>query len=201
MKRKPGRPRSLTMDAIVTAALADGIAEFSMPSVARRLGVAHSGLYRYVTDRDDLVVRAIGHAVTSVSWPDADLDWRELFPALGESVWAVCDAHPGYDLTALTAPYWPTEVVELMRPYIESLHRQGFSVEDAAMAIDSIGTLVLTCSAEAVRLRKIADSQHSRELPGRDLKGFDLDEMWTGRGWYDRKLETLIDGLERRLVH
>ena len=54
MDRKPGRPRALTVDVIAAAALEDGIATFSMPSVARRLGVAHSGLYRYVTDRDDL---------------------------------------------------------------------------------------------------------------------------------------------------
>lgn len=171
-----------------------------MPSVARRLGVAHSGLYRYVTDRDDLVTKAIGYAVQSVTWPEPQAEWRELFAAIGESVWAVCDAYPGYDLTALTAPYWPVEAVELMHPYIQSLHSQGFSAEDAAMAIDSIGTLVLTCSTHVARLRKIAGTRSRDQLPGLSLNGFDIDEMWADRGWYDRKLETLLDGLERRLT-
>lgn len=78
MDRKPGRPRALTVDVIAAAALEDGIATFSMPSVARRLGVAHSGLYRYVTDRDDLLVQALDKAFLATTWPSADLPWDEL---------------------------------------------------------------------------------------------------------------------------
>ncbi len=40
MTGKPGRPRTLTVDQIVQATLADGLTTFSMPSVARRVGVA-----------------------------------------------------------------------------------------------------------------------------------------------------------------
>src|ERR1700712_952341 len=95
MERKPGRPRALTVDMIAQAALDDGIATFSMPSVARRLGVAHSGLYRYVTDRDELLMTALDRAVAEVSWPSADLGWQELIQAIGETIWQMCEGHPG----------------------------------------------------------------------------------------------------------
>ena len=78
MDRKPGRPRALTVDVIAAAALEDGIATFSMPSVARRLGVAHSGLYRYVTDRDDLLVQTLDRAFLGTTWPSGDLPWADL---------------------------------------------------------------------------------------------------------------------------
>ena len=61
--RKPGPPASLTRDDVARAALAEGVLTMSMPAVARRLGVSHSTLYRYVHDRDDLVLAALDLAV------------------------------------------------------------------------------------------------------------------------------------------
>jgi hypothetical protein len=51
-----GRPPGLTLEQITDAALADGIATSTMPSIARRLGVAHSGLYRYVNSNEEIRV-------------------------------------------------------------------------------------------------------------------------------------------------
>src|SRR5690554_2702455 len=117
MDRKPGRPRSLTLEGIADAALAEGLATVSMPGVARRLGVGHSGLYRYVADRDALVTLALGRAVAAVSWPTADLPWRELLRQVAESVWTMCDTYPGLDGAALAAASPPT-VVDLTRGYV-----------------------------------------------------------------------------------
>lgn len=198
MDRKPGRPRGLTVDVIVQAALDDGISAFSMPSVARRLGVAHSGLYRYVEDREDLLVRALEHVVEDAIWPPADLPWKELLHGVGDTIWQMCEAYPGLDRAALSVPRSPRTVEARVETYIESLLGQGFTQEDAAVAVDFVISLALSASAEMRRLAGI-EAQHAHEPKRPVLKAYDTEEVWRGRGWYDRKFEIIIAGLEQRL--
>jgi AcrR family transcriptional regulator len=197
MDRKPGRPRALTVDMIAQAALDDGIATFSMPSVARRLGVAHSGLYRYVTDRDELLMTALDRAVAEVSWPSAELGWRELLEAIGNTIWQMCERHPGLDRAALSAPKSPAGAEVFVEQYVASIQRQGFLLEDAAVAVEFVITLALTASAEMERLRAIeARNQSGPKRPV--LKAYDTEEVWRGRGWYGRKLDIVLTGLDAR---
>ncbi|WP_426403608.1 TetR/AcrR family transcriptional regulator [Streptomyces sp. R-07] len=76
------RPRSLTPDQPAVAALAvidrDGLAALSMRTVAKELGMSPMGLYRYVTDRDELeglVVERVLAAVDTTP-PATDAPWR-----------------------------------------------------------------------------------------------------------------------------
>ncbi|WP_030324809.1 TetR/AcrR family transcriptional regulator [Streptomyces flavochromogenes] len=77
------RPRSLTPDRLAAAALAvidrDGLAALSMRTVARELGMSPMGLYRYVSDREELeglvVDRVLGDLDTTP--PAADAPWRD----------------------------------------------------------------------------------------------------------------------------
>lgn len=197
MDRKPGRPRALTVDGIAQAALDDGIATFSMPSVARRLGVAHSGLYRYVEDRDDLLVRALDKAIAAATWPDPDLPWQELLKGIGATVWQMCDDYPGLDTAALGAPTSPRADEERNEKYIDSLQRQGFQLEDAAVAVEFVMTLALTASAEMRMLHAIEQS-HADGPKVPVLKAYDTEEVWRGHGWYDRKLDIVLAGLVQR---
>lgn len=177
------------MELIVNAVLEDGIATFSMPSIAARLGVAHSGLYRYVKDRDELLVNAIGAAALSVDWPDADMPWRDLLREVARSVWAICERYPGYDLVALSPPKWPERVVEQITPYISSLHRQGFTIEDATVAVQIAGNLALTTSVKGT-----AGSYPLARTNG-DRSPADRHD------WHDRILEIVLDGLGSRALN
>ncbi|MCW2800207.1 MAG: TetR family transcriptional regulator [Aeromicrobium sp.] len=197
MDRKPGRPRALTVDMIAQAALDDGIATFSMPSVARRLGVAHSGLYRYVTDRDELLMTALDRAVAEVSWPSADLEWQELLRAVGETIWQMCERHPGLDRAALSAPTSAPAAEVYVEQYVASIQHQGFELEDAAVAVEFVITLALSASAEMVRLNEI-EARHKDGPKVPVIKAYDTDEVWRGRGWYDRKLQIVLAGLTTR---
>jgi AcrR family transcriptional regulator len=199
MERKPGRPRALTVDAIAHAALDDGIATFSMPSVARRLGVAHSGLYRYVTDRDDLLIQAMDIAFESTTWPSADLPWDELLREIGHAVWRSCDAYPGLDRASQMAPRPSPALLGKMEDWIRGVHDQHFLVEDSAVAVEFVISLALDCSGTMARL-----SGMDRSLLRQDdipmLKAFDTDEVWAGRGLYDRKLDIFLTGLQARRI-
>lgn len=199
MERKPGRPRALTVDAIAAAALEDGIATFSMPSVARRLGVAHSGLYRYVTDRDDLLVQAMDRAFLSTTWPGGDLPWAELINEIGHSVWRACDAYPGLDRASQMAHTPSPAVLMMMDQWISALSSQRFVPEDAAVAVEFVIALALDCSAQMARLARMERANLRRDdMPV--LKAYDSDEVWMGRGMYDRKLAIFVAGLGTRRI-
>ena len=194
MDRKPGRPRALTVDQIAQAALDDGLDSFSMPSVARRLGVAHSGLYRYVTDREALLVTAVDRAVNTIEWPDADQPWEDLLRAVGEGMWQLCDNHPGLDRASLAGSRAAPTSIRLIETYVAQLHREGFTLEDAAVAVNFVITLTLMASADMARIRRHGHST----VAGSDseiLKAYDADEAHSDRGWYARKLDIVISGL------
>lgn len=199
MERKPGRPRALTVDAIAHAALDDGIATFSMPSVARRLGVAHSGLYRYVTDRDDLLIQAMDIAFDSTTWPDADRPWDDLIREIGFSIWRACDAYPGLDRASQMAPRPSPAVLGKMEAWINSINGQNFLMEDAAVAVEFVISLALDSSATMARL-SVMDRTHLTRDDIPVLKAYDTDEVWVGRGLYDRKLEIFLTGLDSRRI-
>jgi AcrR family transcriptional regulator len=93
--RKPGPPSTLTRDDVARAAIAEGVLTMSMPAVARRLGVSHSTLYRYVHDRDDLALAALDLAVREFDWPPADLGWRPLLDVFADALWRFLEQHPG----------------------------------------------------------------------------------------------------------
>lgn len=199
MERKPGRPRALTVDVIAAAALEDGIATFSMPSVARRLGVAHSGLYRYVTDRDDLLVQALDKAFLSTTWPDGDRPWTELLSEIGDAIWRACDMYPGLDRASQMAPKPSPAVLMMMDDWVSALHAQHFLMEDAAVAVEFVIALALDCSAQMARLARMERAHLDRnDIPV--LKAYDNDEVWSGRGLYDRKLEIFVAGLTTRTI-
>lgn len=199
MERKPGRPRALTVDAIAAAALEDGIATFSMPSVARRLGVAHSGLYRYVTDRDELLIHAIDKAFLSTHWPQADMPWDELLREIGLAVWRACDTHPGLDRASQMAAKPSPVVLRMIDAWVTAMHEQHFLVEDAAVAVEFVISLALDSSSQMARLARMERTHATREeIPV--LKAYDTDEVWAGRGLYDRKVEIFVTGLAARRI-
>ena len=192
MTGKPGRPRSLTLEQIARAALDDGLSDFSMPSVARRLGVAHSALYRYVTDREALLSAGLDLAISETEWPSADQTWDTLLRALGDAVWDMCDRNPGLDRAAINTTRVVESSTEHVRRYVASLHDQGFSYDDAAVAVDFVARLALGASAEAERLRRITEPL--ADDGSDELKPFLGEELWTGRGWYERQLSIVLAG-------
>jgi AcrR family transcriptional regulator len=98
-KRTVGRPRRLTLDAIVDAACEVGIAKLEMSLVAERLNTGVATLYGYVRGRDHLLElvaqRLVGQALIKdegQSWQDilrehATITYR-LFRSLPAEYWA-----------------------------------------------------------------------------------------------------------------
>ncbi|MFD9720969.1 TetR/AcrR family transcriptional regulator, partial [Streptomyces sp. NPDC059076] len=205
----PGPSRSLTTRAVAEAALAEGLADFSMPSVAARLGVSHSTLYRYVHDRDDLVRTAIGLAVERSRWPESELPWRELLGEFADRIWELCDAHPGFAQAVLTTPGTPPAIIERLVRYARSLVAAGLTDREAVVSVDFVAELVLTTWVAMRHLDRETSAGNGRTVRQeyRDTWSetipfaaeFTADATWHGRGWFTDKLDIYLDGLALRI--
>ncbi|WP_051795272.1 TetR/AcrR family transcriptional regulator [Kibdelosporangium aridum] len=201
--RKTGRPPSLTRDDVARAALEEGVATLSMPSVARRLGVGHSTLYHYVHDRDDLVLAALDLAMREFDWPPADIGWRELLTAFADTLWRFLQQHPGMGEVIQSAPGRPSTIPELATAYLARLRAEGLTDRDAATALDVIADLTISTDLA------IRGMSHALATPrGRRSLQDVYQDAWArltehttdhGRGWLDSKLALLFDGIASRL--
>jgi len=94
-----GPKRELSLERIVEAAIeladADGLGAVSMSAVAGRLGFTTMSLYRYVTNKDELLLvmadTALGHPPLSLA---EAAGWREGLAAYHRETLAVYGAHP-----------------------------------------------------------------------------------------------------------
>lgn len=102
---KRGRPAVLSREAIVDAALAEGLDTLTMSALARRLGVVKSALYRWVAGREE-VLGLVGDVVVERVLPiePGAADWRDWFADLAGRMRREFLAVPGY-AARIAAPH------------------------------------------------------------------------------------------------
>jgi AcrR family transcriptional regulator len=184
---------------VARAALDEGVFQLSMPAVARRLGVGHSTLYRYVHDRDDLLLAALDVAMREFVWPPVDLGWRELLTAFSDAMWRVLERYPGLGEASQIVPGLPARALDIATEYVSRLCAEGLSQRDAMIALDTTADLTVAVEISVRRMNRLFETPRGRrslrELYGEPPSG-DRD---AGRGWLSEKLAIMLDGLASRL--
>lgn len=207
MGRRPGRPPSLTRDDVARAAIDEGVANLSMPSVARRLGVGHSTLYRYVHDREDLLVAAFDLAMREFEWPSADLGWRELLTSFADAMWRFLARYPGMAEASQIVPGMPPKALDLADRYVTRLRAEGLSSRDAVIAVDLTADLTVAAEIGTRRMARVFDTPRGRRslreiydtpMPA-GIEPMGGSDRFARRGWLEDKLAILLDGLANRL--
>ncbi|TDV43613.1 hypothetical protein CLV71_11575 [Actinophytocola oryzae] len=179
------------------AALELGVAQLSMPVVARRLEVGHSTLYRYVHDRDDLLLAALDLAMREFTWPRRDQPWRELLTSFADAVWRFLTRYPGMGEASQAVPALPPTALEMGADYVSRLCAEGMSRRDAMIAVNFTAELTVAAEIGVRRTRRLIESARgSRSL--QELYA-PADDRMDRRGWLDDKLAIMLDGLASRL--
>lgn len=92
------RPRSLTDDQLVAAALAvldrEGLDALTMRAVAGELGMATMGLYRYVADRRALEVLVVDHLFGTIDTALPEAGWPDRIRLLMDRIRVAVAGHP-----------------------------------------------------------------------------------------------------------
>lgn len=132
------RPRSLTDDQLVGAALAvidrEGLAALTMRAVAKELGMATMGLYRYVTDRQALEVLVVDHIFESVDLVLPAAHWTDRIHSLMNRLRVTVAKHPAAVPLVLRHRQAAPGSLRLIDAMLAVLTDGGFSGVDRVVA-------------------------------------------------------------------
>ncbi|MEO3884332.1 TetR/AcrR family transcriptional regulator C-terminal domain-containing protein [Nonomuraea sp. B5E05] len=207
--RPRGRPPRITRPAIADAALAVGFGNLTLATVADRLQVAHSALYRHVADREELVMVAIDRAIAAAPWPEPAGEWRSDLEAQAAAVWHVLERHPGLVKEFLRLTRFPEEVMLRFGAAVRSLIGYGFTAENAFLAVDTVFDLTIDVFSRGKQLDAPAGESVVRdstadawaEAVGAELAPIMRQALTDPAAtWFDRKLKLVLDGVAASLA-
>ncbi|MGO3326218.1 TetR/AcrR family transcriptional regulator [Gordonia sp. (in: high G+C Gram-positive bacteria)] len=143
----PGRPARLSREAIVAAAVKSDLRTLTMRDLAASLGVSHSALYRWVSDKDglfDLVSTVMVDRILPTDEP-TEQTWRDWLRALA---WRMHDeflAVPGYaEHVAAPHRHNPESFGKLRSQVLHAFRAGGASPEMAEQSWYVFGLTVVT---------------------------------------------------------
>jgi AcrR family transcriptional regulator len=132
------RPRSLTDDQLVAAALAvvdrEGLPALTMRTVARELGVATMGLYRYVADRQALETLVVDHVFRSVDLSLPEGGWQDRIRVLLDRIRVAVARHPAIVPLVLRHRQAAPGSLRLIEAMLSVLTDAGLSGADRVLA-------------------------------------------------------------------
>ncbi|MER6914228.1 TetR/AcrR family transcriptional regulator C-terminal domain-containing protein [Streptomyces sp. NPDC000594] len=143
-----GRPRTplIDRDRIATAALrlVDERGEFSVPEIARELGVRAASLYHHVEGRDaivELVRERVCEAIDASMF--GTLPWDAAVAAWARSYRAAFAAHPRAIPLLMAAPVRAPRVLGQYEAAVGVLLDAGFALRDVMRVIIALENLIL----------------------------------------------------------
>ncbi|RSN09900.1 TetR family transcriptional regulator [Streptomyces sp. WAC 05977] len=178
-----GRPSVLDIDSVVAAAvdLADreGVANVTLASVAKDLGVTKMSLYRHIGSKAELLELMADFAIGDPPPVEQAGDWRAELTTLAEANRDVLMKHPWLVELPLTGPPAGPHAVAWMDAILRTLRDTGLDWGTKGGILVLIGGYVRLACAQAIQLAE-----------GR--KGSELSQAQAERA-YGKGLAELID--------
>jgi len=212
-KRGRGRPRQISRDQIVDAAVRLGSeqdpGELRMSEVARALDVGTAALYNHVRDRDELLALVAARILDETEYDDFEpgpgATWQEWITAFAGATRAAVVANPQLlQYVRLTSA--PTGLrLDRIEHLATVMDAAGFSTADVQLCVAHIYTLAL---GEAWQRALAGDGEDPQfEEFGRGVRERadlpHLEQMIAARpdpeAQFTFALDVLLTGLERRL--
>ncbi|MCO6184839.1 TetR/AcrR family transcriptional regulator [Rhizobium sp. L1K21] len=204
--RSVGRPARISREDIADAALEIGLHAATVKTIAGRLGVDHSSLYRHVKGRDDIVFAAADRAIATLDWERETDDWRDYIHAAAEAVWELYNCNPGLAAAMRNMDKTPPAGIRAFSRACRYLEAEGFDTEDAALIMDSVMDMTSDSASMWERLRREdADGTIAERLKASWQSGADdqtaahvrvMGAVIEGnpKDWWRKKLLLLIGG-------
>jgi AcrR family transcriptional regulator len=126
-----GRPRRLTLRAVVEAASKMGLEDLSMSGLAARLGVGIATLYTYVESRDELLRLVAVHRAWRPHLPDTNQHWSEIVRAHAAGIFALFSTDPELLVQVISGALGPEEELDEIENFLKLLVARGFTTEQA----------------------------------------------------------------------
>ncbi len=181
---RPGRPATITVDAVVDAGIEEadgrGLAAFSLRRVAERLGVGVMTLYGHVANRAQLLELMVDQCRLDMEFASPTGSWREMLAQVAAENLALLERHPWL-------AHLETERAVLGPGTLGKYERELAAVEPLPLgdaAKDQALALVLSFVRSSARALEAARVERSDETP----------EQW----WEREGAELAALGVEER---
>jgi AcrR family transcriptional regulator len=143
----PPAGQRLTRDAVVTSAMEaigrDGLASFSLRSLADALGVVPNAIYNHVKSREDLLDAVAERFVSDIRLPAEEHPWPEWVRAAAAALRAQLLERPGLAELVLRRAGATATGPELLARFLDRLQGAGLDRATAHVAWHAVLTVVL----------------------------------------------------------
>lgn len=152
-----GLTPGLVVDAAVDLTHESHLLTWSIRDLARRLGVAPSVIYHHVGGKDLLCRRVVERVFDQIELPPAELDWREWFRRLLNTVGPLAARYPGVAKWMLMHGPTIPAVLPTLEAGMTALHRAGFGDRASFAYALLLNNAMLTVSITDDRLQHEVD--------------------------------------------
>lgn len=143
----PPAGQRLTRDAVVTIATEaigrDGLASFSLRSLADALGVVPNAIYNHVESREDLLDAVAERFVSDIRLPAGEQPWPEWVRAAAAALRAQLLERPGLAELVLRRAGATATGPELLTRFLDQMQGAGIDRATAHVAWHAVLTVVL----------------------------------------------------------
>ncbi|MBO9521960.1 MAG: TetR/AcrR family transcriptional regulator [Nocardioidaceae bacterium] len=212
--RRRGRPRQISREQIVDAAVAlgrsSGADDLRMSEVARALDVGATALYNHVRDRDELLALVAARIMDETPYddfePGPDATWQDWVSAFAHATRAAIVAHPQL-LQYVRLTSTPTALrLDRIEHLATALDEAGFGTAEVQHCVQAIYTLALGEAWQRSLAAGGDDPQYAEFDRGVRERAGDLphlEEMLAARPDPDAQftfaLDCLLAGMSTRL--
>lgn len=152
-----GLTPTLVVDAAVDLTHESHLLTWSIRDLASRLGVAASVIYHHVGGKDLLCRRVAERVFDQIELPPAELDWREWFRRLLNTVGPLAARYPGVAKWMLMHGPTIPAVLPTLEAGMAALHRAGFGDRASFAYALLLNNAMLTVSIADDRLQHEVD--------------------------------------------
>jgi len=176
--RLVGRPRRLTLDGLLDAAIEMGLSELNMKELAARLGVGIATLYRYVANRDELIRLASGRQAYRHTPADTGQPLAEIVCDYADSLYSSIGSNPHLVIGYIEARLGIAAEIEFLESYLAALRARGYGVPEAMELYRALGMIVVGAAVARAHFNALAaqGTDQAAELD-RAFAAWDADEL------------------------
>jgi len=154
-RRSVGRPRRLTLDAVLDAACEIDHAELDMAALAQRLGVGVATLYGYVQGRDHLL-RLVAIRRNRLGFiADKGQPWQDVLREHADTAFKVWVAWPQLIHQIMDGAVFGMLEMDYLESLLALLVARGLTPEDALALYYEVNQLVFGAAVAASHLRAV----------------------------------------------
>lgn len=198
-----GRPRKLTVEAVVDGAIAliveEGFEQLSTRTLAQRLGIRSSSLYSYFDSVEEIAEAALAQMLEPIVVPtlrgsaDPTQELLEFFVQLRQ----LLIVHPEAIPARLESRPW-VQMVGMVNALLRQFMEQGLSVERAAACYEALIGITMASAATARREQQASTSEVELLLAG--MTPDDSGALLRLREWANEPAELRFQGTLRELI-